>query len=381
MKTKSFVLAGLVAAVSACGGGGGSGSDVVSATPPLGNSTGTVSLFVMDDLTTAYSEVWVTIKKVTAVDAAGSHVVVYNDTTGKAVNLTRLNNVGSLLNTIVVPSGNYEHFSVTVNNAIKLINNVGIVTNATFTPTADTWTINVDGKLAVANGQVTSFALDFDLKNFTLNADTAIVTPVVVFRESPTVNALTRQEAEIHGVVQSVNGANEIELLSDDGKTTIRVKVGTSAIVFDRDQNKVATSTTALQPNAKVDVRGSYDSGTLTLTADRVTLDNSTRSSTAHTVEIEGVVQSYTSGALTLDVKDSEFVPVGNTVSVVNVTNASFSNGTLATLQPSGQSIDILGTWDGASFTAQVIKFETAHSADANHATETNSQADVKSVL
>ena len=381
MKTKTFVLASLVAAVSACGGGGGSSGVGASSPSQVGNSTGTVSLFVMDDLTTAYSEVWVTIKNVTAIDASGNRVVVYNDATGKAVNLTRLNNVGSLLNTIVVPSGNYEHFTVTVSNAIKLINKVGIVTNATFTPTADTWTINVDGKLAVANGQVTSFALDFDLKNFTLNTDTFIVTPVVVFRESSTIDALTRQEAEIHGVVQSVNSANEIELLSDDGKTTIKVNVGTSAIVFDRDQNKVASSTTALQPNTKVDVRGSYDSGTLTLTADRVTLDNSTRSSTAHTVEIEGVVQSYTSGALTLDVKDSEFVPVGNTVSVVNVTNASFSNGTLATLQPSGQSIDILGTWDGASFTAQVIKFETAHSADANHATETNSQADVKSVL
>lgn len=381
MKTKSFVLASLVAAVSACGGGGGS-SDVAASSPsPVGNSTGTVSLFVMDDLTTAYSEVWVTIKNVTAIDAQGNHVVVYNDATGKAVNLTRLNNVGSLLNTIVVPSGNYEHFSVTVNNAIKLINNVGIVTNATFTPTADSWTINVDGKLAVANGQVTSFALDFDLKNFTLNADTFIVTPVVVFRESPTVDALEKKEAEIEGVVQRVNSANEIELLDDDSKTTIKVSLGAATIVFDNDQNKVASSTSTLQPNIKVEVRGSYDSNTLTLTADRVTLDNSTRSNSAQTVEIEGIVQSYTSGALTLDVKDSEFVPVGNTVSVVNITNATFANGTLATLQPSGQSVEILGTWDGTSFTAQVIKFETAHSAESNHATETNDQADVKSVL
>ena len=379
MKTR-HVLAPLVVAtlIAACGGGSGTADSAANASP--GANQGRVSVLIGDDVTQSYAEVWVTLQKVTTKSAAGDVVVLFDDPVGKVVNLSTLPNIATLLSTSTLSAGKYDDVVITVANAVQLVSNSGAVKNATFAATGTTFDIAVDGDITVTAGATATVALDFDLKQFNLNAATNIVTPVVLYNDSA--DGLNGAYAEVEGRVQSVGSATQFTLLAEHSATPITVTLANAASLYRDDTRQTLADASTLRTGDKVEITGDYNPATLTVTANRVALHSADDShgSDNGLVEVAGMVQSYDGGTLVLDVREADFVPPTGTLTVANVSNAAFRDGTLLTLQNAGQWIEIDGTWDGTTFTAQYVDLndessETESGSDAGADSEREPEA------
>ena len=153
-----------------------------SKSKPPPSDTGTVSVFATDNLSNDYSAVWVKLKKINAINTNGTTVELFRNDAGEVLNLKQLNGVGRLINTKVIPVGTYNDFDVTLANEVKLIPNSGGEINATLSVNSPDNVIELKGELSVAAMQVTGFALDFDLKQFTYDENTNRVVPVILFK-------------------------------------------------------------------------------------------------------------------------------------------------------------------------------------------------------
>lgn len=359
MKTR-HVLAPLVVAtlIAACGGGGGTPDSAANASP--GANQGRVSVLIGDDVTQNYAEVWVTVQKVATKDAADKLVVLFDDPIGKVVNLSTLPNIATLLSTSTLSAGTYHDVVITVANAVQLVNSTGAVKNATFAATGTTYDIAVDGDITVTAGATATVALDFDLKQFNLNVATNIVTPVVLYNDSA--DGLKGTYAEVEGRVQNVGSPTQFTLLAEHSATPITVTLANAATLYRDDTRQALADASTLRAGDNVEISGDYNSATLTVTANRVALQGA-NDSDGHNhgnglSEVAGTVQSYDGGTLVLDVRKADFVPPTGTLTVANVSNAAFREGTLLTLQNAGQWIEIDGTWDGTTFTAQYVNLD-----------------------
>lgn len=346
MNTKAFVLLPLIASLAACGGGDG--------TAP--GSSGTVSLMVTDNLTQDYSEVWVNIKSITAADASNQSVTLYEDATGQAVNLSQLVNVGALVNTQAVPAGSYTSFQITLGNAIDLVDQGGTITHAAFDPAKgvdQTFTISVTGALTVDANQATTLVLDFDLAQFTYNASTNTVTPVVVQKDPNTLNQVT---STVYGEIERIISATEFVIDPKGDGRNLTVKLHSSAAVTNAATGAVTADTSGLRSDMYVSVSGTYDAATLTITASSVTSVMKGSSSVGVYHEVEGTISAINGTVVTIDVHEANFMPGANSLTI-DVANAAFSHGTLTALAV-GQKIEIKGGWDGTGFTAAVVEID-----------------------
>ncbi len=349
MNAKPFVLVPLVTALVACGG---SGTDS-STSSNLGS---TVSVLITDNLTQTYSEVWVEVRSISAIDANGQKVVLFEDTTGQTYNLSQLVNVGALVDAQTVTPGTYTSFEIVLGNQITLVRaDTGAVINATFDQTGNpTHTVTVGGNLVVDPNQPATLALDFDLANFTYDDVTKTVTPSVIQKDP---NELAQATATTQGQVQAVNGPDQFVVAPATGGADITVNLHNNATVTDPAAGTVAPDTTGLQPGMNVNVSGTYDANTLTVTAANVQVDRPT-APVALRHEVEGIVVSVNGAVIEIDVKEASFRPDGNTLTI-DVGNALFSKGSL-TMLAAGQEVEIKGDWDGTGFTAGVVEIEGA---------------------
>lgn len=355
---KNILFLAIVGSVAACGGGGGDGST----TSGSGANSATVSAFLTDNLAVDYSEVWVTVYGVTAENTASQTVTVFDDAAGKVVNLATLVNIGELLNTVALPAGRYDDFTVTLANTIQLVSKTGVTSTASFGATGDRATIRVDGDLNVASGQATSFALDFDLARFTLNSTTNVVTPVVVYKDRDDVSRFSASNAEIEGVIQSVGGGS-FTIVPRNSGVAVTVNYDSATLLYDDETRRILTDAATLAPGIQVEVDGDFDQSRLVLTASRISLEDedigAPGSSANRLMEVEGVVQSFDGSTLVVDVRDADFLPPANTLTIANVTNAAFHESSLAQLQANGQWVELTGLWDGVTFTAVVVEIDS----------------------
>ncbi|MCF6282241.1 MAG: DUF4382 domain-containing protein [Candidatus Polarisedimenticolaceae bacterium] len=343
-----FLLFTVVGLLSACGGGGSSSSGQ--------SSDGTVSVLITDNLTLAYSEVWVNVQSITATDANGQTVVLYEDATGQVHNLSQLVNIGALVDAQVIAAGTYTSFDILLANDIKLVETAGTTINATFDQTGNpTYTMTITGSLIVDANQTTTLVLDFDLQQFTFDVATNTVTPVVVQADP---NTLNQTNATINGQVQSVSSPSQFVMMPASGGANITVDIHATGAVTNAATGAVTADTTALQAGMQVAVSGTYDATNLTITASGVQIENSVIS-IRH--EVEGFVTSFDGSNLTLDIKEASFLPTNNTIAIANISNAIFSAGSLS-LVTVGQQIEVKGNWDGATFTAVIVEIEGAPS-------------------
>lgn len=336
----------LVAALSACGGGGGTTSS---------SNEGTVSVLISDNLTLAYSEVWVNVQSISTKDASGQAISLYQDATGQVHNLSRLANVGALVDTATIPAGTYTSFDIVLGNDIKLVDLAGTVVNATFDNTGSlTFAMTVPGSLVVDATQNTTLALDFDLAQFTYDNATNTVSPVVVQKDP---NTLNQTVATTQGQVQAVTSPTQFVVAPATGGSPLNVNLHGNATVTNATTGTVTSNTSGLQAGNTVSVTGNFDASTLSITASGVQIDNSAVS-IRH--EIEGYITAVNGGALTLDVKEANFRHAGNTMGM-DVSNARFSRGNLGMLKV-GQELEIRGSWDNVTFTPVIVEIEGAPS-------------------
>ncbi len=363
MNYKAFILLPLIASLAACGGNDSTATRA---------NTGTVSLVVTDNLTLAYSEVWVNIRSIAAIDANGQSVILYEDLTGQTHNLSQLVNVGSLVDTQSVAPGTYTSFKVTLANAITLVDQVGMVTNATFDQSSHaTYTIRVPGGLTVDANQNVTLALDFNLERFTYNAITNRVTPDIVQKDHRKLHQIM---AKTKGQIDTVVSPTQFILTPASGGAKITVNLHSSATVINHRTGVATTDTSGLESGMLVKVTGSYDVATLTITAAAVVIKES---SAAVRDEIEGKVIFFDGATLTVDVEEGSFTPDSNTMNIINFETAKFSRGTLSMLSV-GQQVEIKGVVVDGYFSAAIIEIEGARRSTGHHSEHANSYAELK---
>lgn len=344
MNAKFLIAIPLLATLAACGGGSGGGS------ASLGGE-GAVSVLVTDNLTQDYAEVWVTVKSISAADANGQVVTLYQDTTGQTHNLSQLANIGALVDTRNISTGTYTRFEIVLANEVTLVDNNGVVTNATFDQSGNpTFSIDVTGTLTVDANQAATLALDFDLQQFTYDAGTNTVTPVIVQKDP---GSLDQTVSTVFGEVESVTAGSEFVLDPAGDGRNLTVVLHNNATVTDTATGAVLTDTRGLRAGMPVNVSGNYDAATLTITAATVQIENG---AVGVRHELEGTIVTVTGGNLSIDIHEANFMPGADSISL-DVSNATFSHGDLDRLTV-GQKVEIKGAWDGITFTPVVVKIK-----------------------
>ncbi|MEY2838000.1 MAG: hypothetical protein RJB60_299, partial [Pseudomonadota bacterium] len=100
--------AAAIATLVACGGGGGG-------TASSSNGTAVaMSTYITDAVSDDYSQVWVGVLKITAVDSTGAEVTLFSADTPQVYNLSSLDSVGQLMAAATIPSGTYRAVKVTL---------------------------------------------------------------------------------------------------------------------------------------------------------------------------------------------------------------------------------------------------------------------------
>ncbi|MEY3017995.1 MAG: hypothetical protein RL336_1130, partial [Pseudomonadota bacterium] len=205
--------------------------------------------------------------------------------------------------------------------------------------------------------QASSLTLDFDLAQFTYDATTNNVTPTVVqFTDTS-----RDQQAELHGAVTGVY-SDHIEIESDHHAKTLTINVAAGTVVYDEATRSSTNTTDGIEVGDYVEVYGDYETSTSSISAASVRIDDDAQGGSYGAdndsyYEVEGVVVSYDGSVLVLDVREANFLPGADTLSISGVSSASFPAGIAAELS-AGQWLEINGQWDGQTFSANYVQIE-----------------------
>ena len=319
--TKALSILGAVAVLIGCGGGGGD-----SATGGLPAGSARVGVFVTDDLTTDYDHVWVTIQKVELQRQgnAGS-VTVFDDPTGRTVDLRALNDAGTqkfaLLGEAVIPAGNYSSAEITVTEAVSLVPAGSTTAIDRIFAGSTNGVKQLEFNLTQGNvNGATDIVADFDLSQWTV--DGQFVNAVVVQGSDDNVNG--NQEAfEFAGIVSGLNGtAPNFSFDLVQGPWSLRVVTSAATTIY----NNNGAPNPTLANGTRVQVRGTFDTTTRTLTATDVKIKLT--NDVAGQVEVEGAVSNVTDSGFDLSTAKVEgFIPSSTSVKVaVGATTRYFTD-------------------------------------------------------
>jgi hypothetical protein len=358
--------------LTACGGGGAESS----LGPTVSANSYTLQTYITDNLATEYAKVWVSIKKITAVDSTGAEVTLFDGSTSPAtVNLSSLAAVGQFLASVSLPAGIYSQVKVTLGNAVQLVSlDGGTTISAKFSADGSDLVLSIrdiDLNPAVS-GQL---VLDFNLAKFNYDATTGIVTPVVEHpKPADAFGKFIRQEAEVHGTVDSVNASAGSFTVTDAhlGGAVIVSLASDATLVNEQTQAKLSLSD--LPVGAVVELRGTVKPGATT--ADPATVTASVvhvlpAGSTGHGVpgalrlSGSGSITAVTGSKVTVSLSDANFLPSSNSV-VVDIGSARFTHGQASDVTV-GLKVHFVGLASGsgssATISASVFDIEGASSS------------------
>lgn len=349
------VVSGL-AILAACGGG-------EPASPqPAKPQMVVVQTYLTDNLTLEYSKVWVTIRRITAVDGAGAEVVLLDASAAPVtLNLASLAAVGQFVSTVTIPAGIYRQVSVTMDNAVQLVSRDGSrTTNAKFAATGTEFVLRVrEIELDARSG--TQFVFDFDLERFSYDPATGLVTPSLRMpRPVEAFQKFVRQFAEARGTVTAVDAAARTLTVDDPrlGPATL-VKLASGGVVAGQTGSLLSLSD--LKPGDRIEAKGVLTPGAttaapVTVTTLVVELKPGTAGGTPAplaTVRGEGRVVSVQGTLVTVAIEEANFLPGANSV-VVDVGTAKFSHGQASDLAP-GVEVEFSGTVSGTGSSARIV--------------------------
>jgi hypothetical protein len=375
----SFLRLALAASTTAallvaCGGGGsGMTNDSPTATP----LSYKLQTYITDNLATEYSKVWVSLKKITAVDGAGTEVTLLDASASPVtVNLSSLADVGQLMSTVTLPAGVYSQIKVTLGNAVQLVSLDGSKTiSARFNSTGGDQLLTIrDLDLNPANsGQL---VLDFNLAKFTYDATTGIVTAVVERRDAgEAFGKFVRQQAEVHGSVTAVNVSAGTFTVTDNRLGSVVVTLAADATLIN-EQTQARLTLADLAVGANIEAKGKVtpgattaDPSTVTATVVHVLPAGSTGDGTASAPRLRGAgtVTAVNGSKITVSLTDANFLPSSNVV-VVTIDSARFTHGQASDVIV-GASVRFAGKAAGTgttTITATVFDVDGAASSGGN---------------
>lgn len=349
-----------LAVLSACGGGG----DTASTAPTATAASVTLQTYITDNLATEYSKVWVTLKQITATDSTGAVVTLLDATAAPVVvNLSSLADVGQFMSSVAVPAGIYTQITVTLGNDVQLVSLDGAttVTGKLASGTSDfVWNVrNVELDTATT-GQL---VLDFNLARFTYSAATGLVTPQVdVLHPTDAFRKFIRQQAHVHGTVQSVDTTAGTVTVNDSRLGTgVVVSLATDAVITNESTGSMLTLA-QLAVGTRIGIKGTVTPGATT--ADPVTVAATVIHVESATTRArgEGTISAINGSLVTVKLTDANFLPGSDSV-VVDVGTATYPHG-LATDLAVGVAVGFRGQVSGIG-SAVVI---TANTVDVRGA-------------
>lgn len=364
----------LLALAVGCGGGGG------------GGSLGGLNVFISDDLSQNYDQVWVTVKQIELQGADGSFSTVFSDSTGVPVDLTTLND-GSpkfmFMGKKSVSAKEYAGMRVTMSRSLTLVSTGSSTGEAcTFDPSLDFGTdqtrasFNFGGNVSITGSS--NIVLDFDLPNWTKVG--SVVTPAFKRGDDTSLGDLGRHESEdYHGTIGSLSGAapNQTFVLRR-ASGNFNVATDASTIVF----NENGAGSPVLANNKRVEVRGRFDTTAGVLLATVIKIEDDSDDDD----KVEGPTSNLNDVALTVDVaarKVEGFLPSEPTVHVQFSSTTRFFtkvgmpltlNEMLAFLA-SGAEVEAEGVYDSGSNTLTAAKIKLHPEDGEHHAAEAKGSA------
>ena len=170
----------LLSGVLTCAIVAGCESDTISTAN--NNEFGQTSVFITDAITDDFEKIWVSIEQISLIDAEGGEFVIQSAEDAEIYNLAKYNNIGKLVGTFDAPSGDYEFIRVTLENSVSLMDEDENTVSATFATEGESFSIDVPAELTVRPNGREALAVDFDLEQFEYDAETGLVTPVLVYK-------------------------------------------------------------------------------------------------------------------------------------------------------------------------------------------------------
>ncbi len=310
------VISAIVLLLAGCGGGGG------------GSAQGGLNVFISDDMSTGYDQIWVMVHEVEVQDSSGGFKTVFTSTAGVPVDLTNLSDGAPkflYLGSTKISSGNYAGMRVTMARGLTLVATAAATGDAcTFDPAFNFSTdktrvaFSLGGNVALSGND--SIVVDFDLPNW--NRVGSVVTPAFARGDDSTLGDENRQESEDYdGTLGSLAGTapnQTFNLIRSSG--TFQVETDTNTIIYREN----AAGNPALANGQRVEVRGTFNTTSNSLLATVIKIEDG---SDDDDDKVEGETSNLDSNALTVDVEASEaegFIPSDPIVHVQFSTDTRF---------------------------------------------------------
>jgi len=338
--TKIFMGLVLVGLVS-CGGGSGAEETTVSTPNPPVSQLVDVKLYITDDFSAEHEAVWVSISKITAVNAAGETVLVSYDP-ALSVNLPTLKRAGAWLGNAKIPS-DATSIRVYIGSTAKLQTLAGTVKDVNVVTEGGYISIRLDGW----SSQSGVLAVDFDLPKFVLQGNT--LTVATRLATSSDQNEWTQRYAEIKGTITAISATSV---------TVNSTRYGTFTAAIDANTTYRSKSTAGWTPvvGSVVEIYALQTSSTSWLAR---SIDDESLSGTADSVKIKGILSAVSGSSITLNILRSESTALVGT-QVIDIATARFERGSASILQI-GQEVEayVQRKADG-SWSAILIEIEGA---------------------
>ncbi len=369
-----------LAVLTACGGGRSSDSSSSNASSSSGSgSTATtasvkLSTYITDNLTTDYSQVWVGIKSITAIDGTGSEVTLYtsSDTSGyTTVDLRSLASVGQLLSSTSIPSGTYTQIKVTLDDEVTLVKaSDGSSISAFFTSDASDKVVHVSVTLDTTTSS--ALVLDFNLDKFTYNATTNLVTPDVARKDDSSLKTFKAKQGDVHGSVAAIDTTARTITVTDARLGSGTVLQLTSDAVITRESDGTTIELADLTAGTKIEAKGVVTSAStdshVTVQVSAVRIESTSSSASSSTTAVqryrgEGTVTAVSGNTVTLSLTDANFLPSSTSVNI-DVSSAKYAHGTASDLA-TGITLSFSASYDTSTetYTAKVIDIAGGTSA------------------
>lgn len=333
----SFTLS---AVLVACGGGGS--SELGSPLPGTAKASA-ASLYFTDDFSSAYDAVWISVARVTAVNAAGTEVELLAYTPSRRLNLPKLRDAGSWGATAQIPEDAVA-VRVYVDAQAQLQQLNGSMLDVTLSAPGGYLSFRLEGW----NRSSGVLALDFDLPRFSLQGTTLVAATRVASADD--LASWNHRDAEIKGTVSAV-GATSLTL--DAGALGSRVFIldANTSFVSLLDQGWTPAVGDAVEVYANVSGQGTALQFSARVVKHRA-------GAPAASTEIKGLVGAVKGSVVTLNVDASRHGgPTGSLD--IDLADARFKRGSLATVLP-GVRLEVYLSRQGDSWVAKAVEVEGA---------------------
>src|SRR5579871_370353 len=212
----------------------------------------------------------VTLYKIELTTDGTNFTTVYSNPSGLTLNLSSLSTTAELLSSVNVPSGSYTEARVTFSDHVTLVANNGTSTTVAVDPSAG---VDSQGKVAItintptsaSAGQLSTLVIDFNLAGFKLVGST--IQPTVSV--NPAALGLKKLLVLISGAVTNLTTGTGFTLQGSDGRTSPVVISSTTSVI-----NEQTGQAASLTNGQTIQLEGTIDTTTHTITANAITVNN-----------------------------------------------------------------------------------------------------------